>query len=166
MELEVLAAIAEVVGGITVLVSLIFVVVSIRQNTTSQKALAVDSLTAAIAAINVPAIESPQVGFAISNASSDWNAASAEDRAITHYYLFSLFKLWENAWFLRQSKVLDEGQWSGWEAMLRKYYHSKGVQEVWWPSRSSAFSPEFQQFLVTTKPPENIGGLTDIFGLP
>ena len=71
MDLESLGSIAEIVGGIGVLISLIFVVVSIRQNTKSQKALAVDSLTAAITAINVPAIESPKVGFAVAKAALD-----------------------------------------------------------------------------------------------
>ncbi len=164
MDLQSFASIAEIVGGIAVLISLVFVIVSIRQNTTSQKALAVDSLTAAITAINVPAIESPKVGLAVAKALSDWKAASSEERAVAHFYLFSLFKLWENAWYLRQVNVLDEGQWAGWEALLCKYYHAKGIREVWWPSRCSAFSQEFRQFLEGSDPPQDISELADIFG--
>ena len=165
MDLQSFAAIAEIVGGIAVLISLVFVIISIRQNTTSQKALAVDSLTAAITAINVPAIESPQIGLAVAKATSDWKAASSEERTIAHYFFFSLFKLWENAWYMRKSNVLDEGQWAGWEATLCKFYHTKGIQEVWWPSRCGAFSPEFRQFLADTEPPQDIAELADIFGL-
>ena len=163
MNLESLAAIAEIVSGIAVLISLVFVIVSIRQNTKSQKVLAVDSLTAAIAAINVPAIESPEIGSAVARATEDWNAASREERAIAHFFLFSYFKLSENAWYLRQSGVLDQGQWLGWETALRNHYHSPGVKEVWWPNRRNAYSPEFQSFLARTSPPEDIGSLADIF---
>ncbi len=164
MDLQSLVSIAEITGGIAVLVSLVFVVVSIRQNTRSQKALAVDSLTAAITAINVPAIESPKVGFAVAKAMLDWQAASREERAIAHYFLFSYFKLSENAWYLRQSDVLDHGQWMGWETALRKYYHAPGVQQVWWPNRRNAYSPEFQEFLAGTAPANELGNLIDIFG--
>ena len=164
MDLDSLASIAEIIGGIAVLVSLVFVIVSIRQNTTSQRALAVDSLTAAITAINVPAIESPKVGLAVAKASSDWQAASEEERVIAHYFLFSIFKLWENAWYLKRSSVLDESQWVGWETMLRRYYHAKGIREVWWPSRRAAFSPEFQQFLAGTEPTDDVGDLAEMFG--
>ena len=163
MDLQSVASIAEIVGAIGVVVTLVFLVVSIRQNTTSQRALAVDSLTAAIAAINVPAIESPKVGAAVAKAVVDWENASRDERIIAHYFLFSFFKLSENAWYLRQSNVLDEGQWLGWETSIRKYYHSNGIQKVWWPNRRNAYSLEFQNFLSETTPPDNIGNLADIF---
>ena len=163
MDLQSFASIAEIVGGIGVLVSLIFLIVSIRQNTTSQRALAVDSLTAAITAINVPAIESPTVGAAVAKAVLDWGSASRDERIIAHYFLFSFFKLSENAWYLRQSNVLDEGQWLGWERSIRLYDHSAGIQSVWWPNRRNAYSVAVQQFLSETQPSDDIGSLADIF---
>ena len=163
MDLQSIATIAEVVGAIAVLITLVFLIVSIRQNTTSQKALAVDSLTAAITAINVPAIESPKLGSAVAKALSNWALASRDERIIAHYFLFSFFKLAENAWYLRQSNVLDEGQWLGWEWSVLKYYHSTGVKKVWWPHRRHAYSPEFQKFLSETTPPEDGGFLAEIF---
>jgi len=91
MDLQSLASIAEIVGGIGVLVSLIFLIISIRQNTTSQRALAVDSLTAAITAINVPAIESPTVGDAVAKAVLDWG--ERQSRREDHCSLLSIFIL-------------------------------------------------------------------------
>ncbi len=163
MDLQYLASIAEIVGAIAVVVTLVFLVVSIRQNTMSQRALAVDSLTAAITAINVPAIESPKVGAAVAKAVNDWDNASRDERIIAHFFIFSFFKLAENAWYLRQSNVLDEGQWLGWETSLRMYYHSDGIQKVWWPNRRNAYSVEFQRFLAETTPPDGHGSLADIF---
>jgi hypothetical protein len=156
-------AIADVVGALSVALTLPVLVVSVRQNTQSQKALAVESLAAAIAAINVPAIQSAQVGAAVANASADWGAASREDRIIAHYFLFSLFKLNENAWFQQKAKILDRAQWLGWETVIRRYYHSKGVREVWWPNRRHAYAQDYQDFLAATTPPENIGSLSDLF---
>ena len=96
MNLQVLVALAEIVSALAVLLTLIVLVISIRQNTRSQKALVVDSLAAAITSINVPAMESPALGSALSKATENWSSASREERIVAHYFLFSFFKLLEN----------------------------------------------------------------------
>ena len=163
MNLQVLVAAAEIVSALAVTFSLIALIISVRQNTRSQKALVVDSLAAAIASINVPAMESPALGSAIARATTDWASASREDRIVAHYFLFSFFKLLENAWYQQKAGILDEAQWRGWETLLRKYYHSEGVHRVWWPGRQHAYSPEFQRFLSETRPPDELGNLNDLF---
>jgi hypothetical protein len=98
MSLQTLVAVAQIVSALAVALTLIALIVSIRQSTKSQKALVVDSLAAAITSINVPAMESPALGAALAKATADWNSASREERIIVHFFLFSFFKLLENAW--------------------------------------------------------------------
>jgi hypothetical protein len=164
MTLEQLSFLAQIMGAVGVLASLIFVGLQIRQNTQSQHVVAVESLAAAIAAINVPAMESPLLGTALAKALKDWGAASHDERVVAHYFLFSFFKLHEQAWYQHESRVLDPEQWSGWENLIRTYYHSPGIQQVWWPSRRHAFSPQFQAYLAATEPPQTMGTLSDLFG--
>ena len=71
MNLQVLVALAEIVSALAVTLTLIVLIISIRQNTRSQKALVVDSLAAAITSINVPAMESHVLGSALSKATAD-----------------------------------------------------------------------------------------------
>jgi len=164
MNLQAFVAVAQIVSALAVTLTLIAVIVSLRQNTRSQKALAVESLAAAITAINVPAMESPALGTALAKATADWSSASREERMITHFFLFSFFKLLENAWYQQKAGILDEAQWVGWETMLRKYYHAEGVQRAWWPARKNGYSPEFQKFLSETEPPEELSSLKELFG--
>ena len=163
MNLQVLVALAEIVSAFAVTLTLVALVVSIRQNTRSQKALAVDSLAAAITSINVPAMQSHILGSALSKTTADWGSASREERIIAHYFLFSFFKLLENAWYQQKAGILDRAQWLGWETLLRKYYHANGVSGSWWPSRKQAYSPEFQEFLSGTKSPDDLGSPNDLF---
>jgi hypothetical protein len=163
MNLQVLVALAEIVSALAVLLTLVVLIISIRQNTKSQKALVVDSLAAAITSINVPAMESPVLGAALAKATADWSLASREERIVAHYFLFSLFKLLENAWYQQKAGILDQAHWLGWESLLRKYYHAEGVRRVWWRSRKHAYSPEFQKYLAGTKPPEDLSNLGEIF---
>jgi hypothetical protein len=163
MTIDNLAAIAEIVNAAAVTLTLLGLIATIRQNTKSQKAMAVDSLAAAIAAINVPATQSPALGSALSSAVNDWASATRDERIMTHYFLFSFFKLHESAWYQLRAGILDAAQWQGWEKGVRKYYHSRGVREVWWPNRRHAFSAEFQAYLAATSPPDEIGSLAAIF---
>ena len=82
---------------------------------------------------------------------------------MAHYFLFSFFKLSESAWYPRKASVLDGAQWYGWDKAARKYYHSQGVRETWWPNRRNAYSREFQEYLGGTTAPVDIGSLNDIF---
>src|ERR1700736_3749420 len=163
MNLQELVALAEIVSALAVVLTLIVLIISIRQNTKSQKALVVDSLAAAITSINVPAMESPALGSALSKATADWSSASREERIIAHYFLFSLFKLLENAWYQQKAGILDQAHWLGWGSLFRKYFYSDGVRRVWWPGRKNAYSPEFQKFLSGTKPPDELGSLNELF---
>src|SRR6266581_4750163 len=163
MTLQMWVDLAQIVSALAVTLTLLAVILTIRQNTRSQKAVAVDSLAAAITSINVPAMESPILGSALSKATADWSSASREERIIAHYFLFSLFKLLENAWYQQKAGILDQAHWLGWENLLRKYYHSEGVRRIWWPSRKHAYSPDFQNFLSETKPPKELSSLGELF---
>src|SRR5690242_652050 len=99
MSLSDAATIANIVNTIVVTLTLVVLIISIRQNTQSQKVVAVQSLTSAITAINVPAMETPALGNALVNVTADWAAADRNDRIIAHYFLFCYFKLAEQAWF-------------------------------------------------------------------
>ena len=163
MNLQTVVSLAKIISALAVTLTLIAVIVSLRQNTRSQKALAVESLAAAITAINVPGMQSPALGTALAKATADWSSATREERMIAHFFLFSFFKLLENAWYQQKAGSLDQAQWVGWETMLRKYYHAEGVQQAWWPARKNGYSPEFQKFLSGTKPPEELGSLSELF---
>ena len=163
MNLQVFGGVAEIVSALAVPLTLIGLIIRIRQNAMSQKALVVDSLAAAITSINVPAMESDVLGSALSKATTDWSSASRQERIVAHYFLFSFFKLLENACYQQRAGILDQAQWLGWETLLRKYYHTNKARQVWSPGRKHAYLPESQKYLSETKPPQELGSSNDLF---
>ncbi len=145
--------ISQIVASIAVVLTLGAVVISIRQNTSAQRVVSIQSITAAIAAINIPGSESPALGNALAAATKDWAGASRDERILSHYFLFSFFKLCEQVWFQHKAGALEKGQWTGWESSLLRFYHSPGVKEGWWPGRRVAYSPAFQTYLAQSAPP-------------
>jgi len=154
MTLDQLAAIAAIVNAVAVTATLIVLIVTIRQNTQAQRVLAVQSITSAIAAINVPAMESPVLGSALSRTTRDWGAATREERILSHYFLFTFFKLCDQASYQPRAGALDAGQWAGWETSLLRFYYSPGVRAGWWPGRRFAYSPAFAAYLETSAAPD------------
>jgi hypothetical protein len=144
--------VSQIVAACAVVLTLIALIVTIRQNTKAQRVLAVQSITTAIAAINVPAMESPQLGSALAATTRDWASATREERVLSHYFLFTFFKLLEQAWFQHQAGALDAGTWAGWENSLLRFFHSPGVANGWWPGRRWAYSPAFRDYLAATAP--------------
>ena len=145
---------AQIVSASAVTLTLLAVIMTIRQNTRSQKAVAVDSLAAAITSINVPAMKSHILGSALSKATADWGSANREERIIAHFFLFSFFKLLENAWYQRKAGILDQAQWVGWEMMLRKYYHADGVQGGGGRRARTVTRQDFKGFLLEQSRPK------------
>jgi hypothetical protein len=163
MSLQEAANCGQIIAGIAVLGSLFFVGLQVRQATRFQRLAAIDALSTSIACLNVPGMESPALGEALAVVTRDWAAATRDQRIVAHYFLFSYFRLAENAWYQRQAGVLEAGQWCGWETMVRMYYHCDGVQQVWWPRRHNAYSLAFQCYLASTQPPEDFGCMDDVF---
>lgn len=166
MNLEEIVALSNIINAAAVTLTLVVLIVSIRQNTQSQKLVAVQSLVSAINSINIQGMESPALGSALASVTRDWDAATRDERVVAHFFLFCYFKLGEQAWYQHKAKVLDDAQWQGWERTVRLYYHSPGVQRVWWPNRHNAYSPEFQAYLSQTTPPTDVGPLSDIIDRP
>ncbi len=163
MSLGGLADIASVIAALAVVLTLPVLIISIRQNTKVQRAVVVDSLAEGIASINAPLTSDPKIGAAIQAATEDWRSATREQRIMAHYFLYSIFKLHENAWYQMRAGILEPHVWEGWAANMIKYYHMPGVQDVWWPARGNSYNKEFRDFLASTTPPQ-IGELRDIFG--
>ncbi len=164
MTLNDISLIAQIVSGALGVASLIVLIVSIRQNTRAQLALSVESLTAAIMSINVPAMQSPALGEALAAVREDWWGATREQRIIANYFLFSFYKLIEQAWYQHKSGVLHESQWAGWEVLLTVYAHSPGIASTWWPKRQHAYSRDFRAYIGETTKSHEVGELSDIFG--
>jgi hypothetical protein len=154
---------SQIIAALCVAASVVFVILELRANTKSQRVVAVNSLSVGIAQINVASMQSPALGDALAIAVKDWSAATREQRIVAHYFLFTFFKLHENAWYQERAGMLERDQWQAWERSIRLYYHSPGVQKGWWPRRHDAFSAAFQDWLAGTTPPEDVAALSELF---
>ena len=161
MTLETLSAIAQLVAALGVVASLFYLAVQIRQNTRSQRSIVVDSLTQSLINLLGPQASDPDLTRAFASATEDWYGAAEADRLRAVTVLFTLFKLFENAWFQKRQGTLDAQQWEGWDAYMRMYFHLPGVK-TWWQLRRAAFAHGFRNYIETSRPIAEMTPLSEI----
>ena len=161
MTLETINSVAQIVAAIGVIASLFYLAAQIRQNTKSQRAVAVDSLTGSLIAMLGPQASDASLTRALATAVEDWHAATEEDRSRAVAVLFAAFKLAENAWFQQRQGTLEREQWQGWDLYIRAYFHRPGVK-VWWSLRRGMFAAGFRDYIEATEPIAEAVPLTEL----
>ena len=71
-------------------------------------------------------------------------------------FSFYLLSICNHAYTMRQRKVLDDNEWTGWLQWMRTCFQRGTMSKIWKHSQDGAFDPNFQKFLNA----EVIGGKT------
>lgn len=147
-------AVAEAIGAVAVVASLIYLAVQIRQNTRAVRAATYDAMVRGSGEFLRPMIDDAELARAFELVAEDWNhpEVSAEARTRAMYLLTQLFREWENAYYQWRQGTLEYWLWKAWETVILSYYHHPGIQQ-WWRLRRMAFSEPFQAFLEMSSVP-------------
>lgn len=155
VELETLALLSQVAGGMAVIASLIFVGVQIREQANATRAQTEQAIAANWMALTQIIAENAD-SFAAGLVSTSETFADLDDGARLRFLsaMFALFKHYENMYLQFEKRRISHDEWEPWSNHIQMYFHQPGVQ-IWWGLRKSAFSPPFRAFLeASARPPE------------
>lgn len=144
--LETLGNLGDFVGGLGVLVSLVYLAVQIRQNTVATRA---DSYQDAVAAANEWSREvgaRPEVCQMLIDGFGDYDGLPDLEKMQFNLLMASYFRNMENLHAKYASGVIDEQVWQGWANRLRVFLDAPGVAAFWRDNRS-AFAADFRRHL-------------------
>jgi hypothetical protein len=161
VRLETINAIAQLVAALGVIASLFYLAAQIRQNTQSQRSVVVDSLTQSLIALLGPQASDLDQMRALVSITEDWHGASEADRLRAVSMLFTMSKVFENAWFQQRQGTLDAEQWEAWDLHIRVYYHRPGVK-TWWSLRRAMFAAGFRSYMEGTEPVADLPPLSEL----
>jgi hypothetical protein len=147
MTLEQLSLITQIVAGVAVVASLIFVGIQIRQSTRTARAQIHQNITSGWLSI-APYISNNAGVFAAGIAASPQEFAKLSDAEKLTFLsiIFTFFKHYENMYFQYQCGHIEQATWDAWSTHMFLYFRQPGVQ-VWWAMRKNSFAPEFRAFL-------------------
>ena len=146
MSLEDLANLGEAVGGIAVLVSLIYLALQIRQNTRAIRASAYQQIVDSFSTISLEISKDPSLTEIFIRAQDGLAGFDDVERRRLELLMISFWRRAENLFFQsQQGTVLDE-DWAGVRESLAIILQSRGQREMWTAIRGR-FNPGFVSFV-------------------
>jgi hypothetical protein len=139
------ALIAEIIGATAVVVSLIYVGISVNQNT---DAVMVSNHQALIAMDHntngwIRDSDFAAVVEGAMNGTADLTPGQAQQ---FQHYLADKFNAWEFAFLTHESGMMEDNIWQGWDGHYRTLLKQPGGRQFWGDGRDG-FSPAFRAYL-------------------
>jgi len=147
MDLTQLANLAEIIGGVAVLVTLIYLAIQVKQGTT------------ALASNRHHDMLNSLFGNSLTPISEDRNHAefvlrgqySPEELDETDWYrfvshAFMVYAMWEDAYVSHLRGLIDDEFWSGWDGTGRWLWTGPGFRKFWEEAREG-HTPLFRKYI-------------------
>ena len=146
MTLEKLALIAEIIGGICVVASLIYVAVEIRRQRRQSSLQAANEMTAQWSGLMTSLQESSEMSEVWLRGHYDFDSISAVSKLRYGAYFGRFLRNSEGLYLHLQAKSLDPMVWRGIERAIRNLIILPGAQ-AWWSTRKHWYTEDFQRLI-------------------
>jgi len=144
--LDALGNIGDLLGGVGVIVTLIYLAFQIRQNTLATRSAAYQAAVVATSAWVQDVGTDCESTRILQAGMYDYESLNALERAQFALIIAAFFRNLENIHFQFVSGAIDESLWSGWAHRINDIMSSPGVQG-WWANSKDFFSPAFQRIV-------------------
>jgi hypothetical protein len=137
---------AEILGGIAIVVSLVFVGVQLRESVRATKSATANAATAATSAWYTSIGNSTESSSLFYQYMTNFESLTAEQRYQAVMNLHGVALTSQSAFYLFQQGTLDPDLESTIAAPIRAVKHLPGWV-YFWDNRGSMFNPEFQRYV-------------------
>jgi len=146
MTLSELGNLGEAIGGIAVLVSLVYLAIQIRQNTKATRASTLLGLTNAWQDYLLQAIQPSMVDL-LQNSARDPEGMSRSD--LLRFFLLTriIFRRFENDFLQFESGTFDTGSWEGYRNAFVQDVLALPAFRAMWKQQRDSYAPGFVRFV-------------------
>jgi len=158
---ESLGNVGDFIGGIAVVITLAYLALQIRQNSTSVKAASAQAVLGALAQSIASVASSSAASRVVILGQTNFDQLSEEEQLQFALWLLGWFRVFEQAHHQYVAGVLDPMQWKGHAAQLESTMQSPAVRR-WWVVRRVLFDPDFRRFIEDLPAESSVPGLPEI----
>ena len=141
MNWEAMGSIAELVGAVGVIASLVYWAAQIRHNTRSLRAATYESLARATAESNILLISHPEIANVVESGLGDF-PLDGDARARFIAYLRMTFRRYDSIFLHYRQGTLPPEAWEAYWNSFRKILRKNNVREFW-ERNMDDYMPEF-----------------------
>jgi len=152
MNWDALGAVAELLGAVGVIASLLYLSLQIRQNTKATHLATSHSIAAGVREWSQPLVEDPSLARAFYTGVEDPAELDDDSRARFMQLCLSFFRMFEDVHYQFRHGALEREVWEAYAQNYGLYAKSPGMQ-TYWKSRRMIFQPAFRDFVDALEPP-------------
>ena len=161
MNWDEVSAIAQMIGSIAVVFSVLYLAIQVHQGNRVARLAAQDAAATALREVTKPFAENAELARIWQVGLENLDALTAEDQTRFFHSTYQFLKAYETIHFHHVYGLMDEQIWQGWCGLLKHYIVSPGIDR-YWTLRHDLFSKRFQQFVASLerpKEPRTVGNL-------
>jgi hypothetical protein len=142
-----LANVAEVLSGIAVVITLVILILGIRENTEVTRASMFQNTTGRLIEWRDRSIDDPEIAVLLRSVfDSNYDGISEVDSFRQSQLMLSLFQIYEQAYFANKSGFLGEQEWSRFERPICQFY-SLSAGSPWGLAVLGSMTEEFAGYV-------------------
>ena len=158
MSLADLASLGSFVSGVAVAITLIFLVIQMRQNTLAVRAAASQALSSAYAELSNITVTNGDMARIWRLGLSDLGQLNDDERVRFMSYVSTAFRFMESARLQWRRGQLDEEHWRALEGDIKDIVAQPGIK-AYWALRRHWHAEEFRTWLEALPQPETVPSL-------
>jgi hypothetical protein len=151
MNWDAIGAVAEFVGAVGVIVSLVYLAGQIRQNTRSSRAAAFHAITAETNQLYRTVAADSEAARILRSGMQEPEKLSDDDLIRFVLLVSCVFRGFENIFIHYLQGTIDEASWHPWRASLLEILEAPGAARFW-QLRSHVFREDFQHLVSEVAP--------------
>jgi len=145
-DLQTLANIGEIIGAVTVVLSLIYLAVQIRQSTQAQRTENYSRALDRLAAMQSSLSQDDEFSLMFTKGAVDTSKLTPRERIRFTWSLYEVFGAFEFMFHASKTNSIPEEVWRRWSSAVAWWLTFSGVQ-AWWSSRPIPFTDSFTSFV-------------------
>ena len=146
MSWDAIGAVAEVVGALGVILSLLYLAAQIRQGLTTAEDTATKEIIASVV-VQLNAIAEASNRSAITKGLIDYSNLSGDEKITFDSLMTSLLMIVSASFMSNKANLLTDELFSGWSGYLQpRFFPYPGMRE-WWDESRNVFIPEMQAWV-------------------
>ena len=157
MDWNTVNVVAEVIGSIGVILSLIYLAKEVKRGAKNLRTSMRDSTFHSLMEWNYFIMSDPDLAWVFQQGCENIESLGVKERARYVHVMYSFFKMFENIYLHYSDKSIDNSVWEHNRKILESYVVTKGAQH-YWNKRKAIFDPQFQMYFDKIQAPEVVPG--------
>ena len=146
MDWDAIGAIAELLGAVAVLATLVYLARQIRQSRDAVQSASAETVLSNMNAAYQNAATSPVLGRVLFTGQENIQSLNDEEKGQFVFWFFGYLRTLELAYHHYLSGNFNESMWDGYSRHTQSLLSTTGVRQ-YWEIRKDVFSPEFVSYI-------------------